>query len=30
MENYTLDKENMGLRIRTARERKGWTREELA
>ena len=30
MDKYTLDKENMGLRIRAAREAKGWTRERLA
>ena len=30
MKKYTLDKENMGLRIRIAREKKGWTREKLA
>ena len=30
MENGALDKKNMGLRIREARERKGWTREQLA
>ena len=30
MGKLELDKKNMGLRIRRARERKGWTREQLA
>ncbi len=30
MENIKLDKKNIGLRIRTARENMGWTRERLA
>ena len=30
METHMLDKKNMGLRIRRAREQKHWTREQLA
>lgn len=30
MGKIELDKKNMGLRIRRAREKKGWTREQLA